>query len=247
MPLVVKNINFSYGNQKVLRNINFEINDGEIMAIIGPNGTGKTTLLKNILMILKGAESIKYGDIDLKKLSIKERSKYISYVPQSIETNFGILVYEYIRLGQQNTPKKQRDEDLDQLFKNFQIEKFAGKMVHQLSGGERQRVIIARALAQNPKVLLLDEPTSALDLKYEKQTMELLKHIAEEKKVTILMTVHDINIASMYADKILILKNTDILSFGVPKNVLTIDNLEKAFETELDIIDYHSRKIVILK
>lgn len=240
-------MNFFYGKTQILENVSFHIEDGKILTIIGPNGTGKTTLLKNILLFFKGAESVYYNEVNLAKLSTRERAKYISYVPQSIQPIFNVPVYEYVRMGQQNINNKDRNKELDKLFHDLEIEKFAGKMLHQLSGGERQRIVIARALAQNPKILLLDEPTSALDLRYERWTMELLRNIAREKNISLIMTVHDINIASMFADYIIILKDKQILAMGEPRDVLTVENLETTFETELELLGYKGRKIVVLK
>ncbi|WP_353094751.1 ABC transporter ATP-binding protein [Tissierella praeacuta] len=249
MGLKVENIDFSYDNKKIIQDISFEVESGEVLGLLGPNGTGKTTLLKCILDLLKNQGICIVDDINLKSLSLKERAKYISYVPQNIDLVFPISVFEYIKMGRSpyNSKNSNDNEIILGIIEDFQLEEFAFKGINQLSGGERQRVMIARAMAQEPRVILLDEPTSNLDMKHQKKTMEILRDISRKKDISILISIHDLNLASRYCDKFLILKDTKIFSYGDEDKVIDEDIIKNTYGIPVEIIYHHNRKIVVMK
>lgn len=249
MGLKVENIDFSYDNKKIIQDISFEVESGEILGLLGPNGTGKTTLLKCILDLLKNQGTCIVDNINLKSLSLKERAKYISYVPQNIDLVFPISVFEYIKMGRSpyNSKNSNDNEIILGIIEDFQLEEFAFKGINQLSGGERQRVMIARAMAQEPRVILLDEPTSNLDMKHQKKTMEILRDISKKKDISIIISIHDLNLASRYCDKFLILKNAKIFSYGDEDKVIDEDIIMNTYGIPVEIIYHQNRKIVVMK
>jgi len=187
--LILKDINYAYSKQVILENINLEVKEKEFLAIIGPNGGGKSTLLKLIL-----------GLLPLKSGEIKLFEKKIGYVPQNtnINNNFPIRVWEVVTLGEKPTQKIKNIAK--QTLSKVGMDKFYDKKIGDLSGGQRQRVLIARALFNDPKLLLLDEPTSNIDPKASESIYELLKELNKEK--TIIVVSHDLSVIVKYATKI---------------------------------------------
>lgn len=228
MKLEIKDLSFSYKDKEVLKRITFEIANSEILGILGPNGAGKSTLIKCINGILKIQEGeIFLEDKNLTKISLKEKSKIMAYVPQLLSLpEIHLTVYEMVLLGRMPYKKGNfSDYDKSIALKNiekFGLEKYMFNYVEELSGGEKQRVLLARALTQEPKILILDEPTSNLDLKYQLETMRIIKKIVAENKIIVLYIVHDLNLAIKYSDRILFLKNGEVKYFGETKKVITI-------------------------
>ncbi|MGO1653147.1 ABC transporter ATP-binding protein [Senegalia sp. (in: firmicutes)] len=249
MGLKVENVNFSYNTQKIIQDIFFEVNDSEILALLGPNGAGKTTLLKCILDLLKNKGVYSIDDIKLRDLSLKERAKYIAYVPQHIDIVFPISVFDYIKIGkshQNEKTTKENNESVVEIMKEFELEDFAFKSMNQLSGGERQRVMIARAMAQEPRVLLLDEPTSNLDMKHQKKTMEILKKISKKKNISVIISIHDLNLASRYCNKFMIIKDSKIFAYGNVDEVIRDDIITYTYEIPLEVTTHNHKKIVVM-
>jgi len=218
MILSIKDLNYSYGGkQKVLENINLEVKEREFLAIIGPNGGGKTTLLKLIV-----------GLLPLQSGEIKLYEKKIGYVPQNtnINNNFPIKVWEVVTLGV--TPNKQVKQKALKVLKDVSMEDFFDKRIGELSGGQRQRVLIARALFRDPNLLLLDEPTSNIDPKTSESIYELLKKLNKEK--TIIVVSHDISVLLKYATKIAYV-NKNIFMHESPN--LKVDKKDHFCEVEL--------------
>ncbi len=246
MSIKIDNINYSYGKKINVDNISFSLGDGEILGIIGPNGAGKTTLLKCILDIFESTGSTFVDNIDYKSLNLNERSKLIAYVPQYLSIIYKISVYEFITLGI-DIKNKQNSANIDSIIKCFFLENLVFKDMTALSGGERQRVMIARAMAQNPRVIVLDEPTNNLDLKHQKNTMEILREFSKNKNISVIMTIHDLNIASSYCDTLLILKNGSEYAKGNTESIITKDNIEEVYEVEVQILNHNNKKIIVLK
>lgn len=205
LPLIeVKNLSFSYDKELILEDINIEVYERDFLVIIGPNGGGKSTLMKLLLEIHKPD----IGNINFLKQDINEKDKNTAYVPQNtnVNINFPIKAIEVVMMG--SKPKKlpffgYKKEELNyalEILKKVGIEKFAESKIGSLSGGQRQRVLIARALYSNPKILLLDEPTSNIDADGQKAIYELLKEL--NKEVTILVISHDLSIILGYASKV---------------------------------------------
>ncbi len=250
MGLKVESIDFSYDGRKIIQDISFEVESGEVLGLLGPNGTGKTTLLKCILDLLKNKGTCTIDDINLRNLSLKERARYMAYVPQHIDLVFPVSVFEYIKMGRTPYNNKNSDESnkaILEIMEDFQLEDFAFKGINQLSGGERQRVMIARAMAQEPRVILLDEPTSNLDMKHQKKTMEILRDISRKKDISIIISIHDLNLALRYCDKFLILKDTKIFSYGDEEKVIDKDVIMNTYEIPVEIIYHDNKKIVVMK
>ncbi len=234
----LKNINFSYDKKSVLKNITFSANRKEVVGIIGPNGAGKTTLLKIILNLLevdKGTVTI--SGTNIKNYDNRELAKEISYVKQKIE-DIHKTVFEYILAGR--TPyfdkyqifEKQVDSQIAKKYIDMlYIEKLVEKKISNLSGGETQLVQIAKCLTQESPIMLLDEPTSHLDISYQIKILNILKEINKEMDITIIMVLHDLNLASEYCDRILMLNDGNVFCEGKPHKVLTYQNIEEVYDT----------------
>lgn len=252
MIVNVEDLSFSYGNNQILKDINFSVKEPEILSIIGPNGTGKTTLLK----CLNNLNKWKIGEIyifgkNIKDISLKEKSNYIAYVPQQTNIEFSISGIEMILQGRiPHSGSKVNDEDLNivyDLIEKLNIEKIAFRNIDEMSGGERQLIMIARALAQEPKIMILDEPTSALDMKNQVFILEIMEELKKEKDMTVLMTIHDINVASMFSDEILILFDKKVYDVGEPKQVITAKMLNDIYGVNAKIISDYKYPIIYME
>tara|TARA_B100001996_G_scaffold253777_1_gene197022 strand:- start:3916 stop:4722 length:807 start_codon:yes stop_codon:yes gene_type:complete len=241
--LEVKNLNFSWGKNQVLDNVNFSFPGNELIAILGINGAGKSTLLKCINKILKpDSGEINLLNKNINKLNLTDLAKNISYVPQSVLTSFSMDVFDVVLLGRRphlNWRINIKDRDkVSETLRYFGLEDFAFRKFNQLSGGERQRVIIAKSVAQDPSLFLMDEPTSDLDLKNQIEVMKGIKKIIIESSnsKSALIAIHDVNIAARFADRILLLHEGKILANGAPEKVLTTENIATVFGVTCDII-----------
>ena len=243
MKLKIKNISFSYDSVDALKNISFEAEEGEILGIIGPNGSGKTTLLKCINRVLKPKGGVvMLDDMDLSVLNQREIAQKIGVVPQQSFSQFPFTVFDIVLMGRYpyitrfGGEKKEDFEMVEECLNLCGISHLAERLIIEISGGEYQRVIIARALAQNPKVLLLDEPTLHLDINHQIELLELLKSLAKKKNLIIIMVSHDLNLASRFSDKILILKEGKIYRAGLPEEVLTPQIIKEVYGIKVEIL-----------
>lgn len=242
----IENLNFSYDNKLILKDINFTIAKPQFISIIGPNGSGKTTLLKNICGLLKPhSGKILYGDRELLKLKRKELSKLVAIVNQNQETPYEYLVEDFVEMGTYVLDGKIKKGFLSEIYNFTDIENFSNRYVSTLSSGEKQRVYIARALAQDTPILLLDEPISNLDLKHQVIIMELCKTLVK-KGITIICILHDMNFALNYSDKIMVMKNGEIRLFD-SKESITEEIINEVFEQEVKFITYEEKIVVIPK
>lgn len=229
MRLRIREMEFDYASRPVLRNIHMDFSAGEITAICGPNGVGKSTFIKCINRLLKPRGTIRLEKHDLSKMSMRRVAKHIGYVPQRINNVFSITVFEMVLMGRRphlgwNSGESDR-EKVTSILKLMGLEAYALTDFNRLSGGQQQKVIISRALAQEPDILLLDEPTSSLDLRHQLEVMELIKDLVAEKGISVIMAVHDLNLASRYADKILMMKHGAIYRAGNSREVLTEEGI----------------------
>ena len=238
--LKIKDLNFSYNQIKVLDKINFGLEQKDFMGIIGPNGSGKSTLLRNINNILKPDSGAIYLDNNLlNKINTKELAKKMAVVPQETIINFNFTVYDLIMMGRHPYQDrwgrvKEKDKNIiEEVMQLTDTSKFRTKNINELSGGEKQRVIIARALAQKPDILLLDEPTSSLDINYQGEIFDLLSHLNQRLDLTILTVSHDLNLTSQYCDDIILLNQGEIFAAGSPEEVLTETNINRVYQTEV--------------
>jgi len=241
MMLEVKNLSFSYKRQKVLENISFASDKNQIISILGPNGAGKTTLLKCINRILKyktgsvfiGGKSI--DDFDQKKIA-----QNISYVPQRAEVS-RLTVFDAVLLGRIPHIKfRSSEKDLKMVYsviKKIKLESLSLRYLDELSSGELQKVFIARALSQDTKMIIMDEPTSSLDLKNQIEILKLIKDISRSHELAVVMTLHDINTALRYSDRILFLKKGRILYQCIPSEV-TPEIIEDVYDVKVNIHEF---------
>ena len=240
MKLEVKNLSFSYSGNSVLKKISFELKNKEVMCVAGPNGSGKSTLVKCINKILRpDSGKILMDGTDLSILDFKEIAKKTAYVPQSGGAVFSSSVFETVLMGRSpyfswNPGEEDLDKTIDTI-RLLGLSEIASKNYNSLSGGQQQKVLTARAVAQEPELLLLDEPTSALDICHQLEVMETVTQLAEIKNISVLMVIHDLNLAARFASKAILLKNGKIFSSGIPENVFTSKNIAGVFEVDTEI------------
>jgi iron complex transport system ATP-binding protein len=236
--LTLRNVGFRYGEIQALKEINLQVRPGEILGILGPNGSGKSTLLKIMDGILRPQEGeilIKGKPLD--RLKRTHVAKEIAMVSQENFFRFSFSTLEVVLMGRfphlkrlQFEGKRDMEVALDALRATHTLE-LAERSIHELSGGERQRVYIARALAQEPKIILLDEPTSFLDIAHQVQVLELIVRLNRELGLTVLMVLHDLNLASEYCTRMILLNNGSIAKKGSPEEVITYQNIEEVYKT----------------
>lgn len=225
MILSVQGISFSYNSHPVLEGVSFELDRGRILGVLGINGAGKSTLLKCINKILKPSKgSILLNNEDILCLSGARIARRIGYVPQKYSEET-LTVFDTVLLGRKPhikwTAVKRDYEIVERIIHTMKLDRFALRKVSELSGGESQKVIIARALAQEPDILLLDEPTSNLDVKNQIDVMGLMRDVVHDHDVTVIVTMHDLNLALRFTDKLLMLRNNSVYACIEAKEVTT--------------------------
>jgi iron complex transport system ATP-binding protein len=247
--LVIEKLFFSYEkNLDVLRNINLNIKTGEFVGIVGPNGCGKSTLINILCRVLElDKGKILIDNISFHKISQNELAKRVSVVPQESYFEFDFTALEIVLMGrlpylsrfQLEGPK---DHDLaKKAMQKTKCWKFKDKYMRQLSGGEKQRVILARALVQEPKLLLLDEPTSHLDLNFQYDVLDLISDMNKKKKITIISVFHDINLASKYCSRLILMDKGKVIADGKPLDVINSENLSKIYDFNI-ILKQHPKE-----
>ncbi len=234
LKLTVNKLSFNYTGIQVLKDVELEVGLGEMLSIVGPNGSGKSTLLKCINRILKTKENTVLIDgTDASKLNLKELSKLMGYVPQNSVSTFPFTVFDVVMMGRKpyiHWSISERDNDIvTEMLDFLGISHLAMRNFNALSGGEQQKVIIARALAQQPRFLLLDEPTSSLDIRHQLEILCILKSLAQSKHCSIIVSIHDLNLASRFSDRMIMLQQGEIFAVGTPKYVLTEENIEAVY------------------
>lgn len=236
--LSIKDIYGGYGREKIVKGVSLKINKGDFLGIIGPNGSGKTTLLRLVTRVLnptQGEVFLEGGDIA--EMRLKEFAKRAAFVQQDTAINFAFSVLEIVLMGR--IPHLRRLQTQTQ--KDMAIAREALKLtdtlplenrqIDELSSGERQRVIIAKALAQEPVLLFLDEPTAHLDIGHQAQIMDLLRKLNCDHNLTIVMVLHDLNLAGEYCNRLVLLNEGKVFKEGGPDEVLTYQNIEAVYNT----------------
>lgn len=235
-------LHFAYGDKKVLIDIDLELLPGQLLGLIGPNGSGKTSLIRSLSGILKPASgSIWLADRNLSEFSEQERARQIAVVSQSTQLPPAFTVFETVALGR--TPHlrwlgRLGLHDLDivqQAMQSSEITQLSDRRINELSGGEQQRVLLARALAQDCPILLLDEPTAHLDLRHQLNLLSLVRRMAHEQNLAVLVAMHDLNLASLFADHLVLLVDGHIRASGSPSDVLTTETLQNAYQVPLQV------------
>ncbi len=219
MKLDIIDLNLSYGSTKVLNGLNMQAKP-EITALIGPNATGKSTLLKCVAGILKPTGHILLDGEEILDKRNKELREMISYLPQEIPDLTTLTVMEVVLLGRVNSLSwKVSEEEIDQAYgvlEDLGLDDLAPRPMTELSGGQQQMIYVAQSLVRNPSLLLMDEPTNNLDMQKQLEMFELIKGVTAEKEITTLMVLHDINLASRYADQIVVLRDGKVFCGSVP-------------------------------
>ena len=251
----IENTTFSYdlSEENLLDGINLNIEKGKFIGILGPNGCGKSTLLKVILKYLNPKEGIiKIENKELKEYTQSELAEILSFVPQKSSLTMPLTVEDVVYMGRVPYMKnkwtgfdREDREKVEKIMQMLKIDKFKNRVVFSLSGGEFQRVLLARALAQNTNIMLLDEPTSALDMNYALEIMRLTSYFVQNESLTAVMVLHDLNLASMYCDSIILLKNGKIAYEGTPKELFRPEILEEIYGFNCEVIENNGFSYVI--
>lgn len=239
----IEKLNYSYGKKEVLKELSLDIDENKLTGIIGPNGCGKSTLAKNIIKYINGKfESFKIMDTDIRELTHKKIAQLISYIPQKSIIIPNISVFDYVLLGRfpllKNSWDNYSEQDYEIVEKNINllnIRELKDRNIETLSGGELQKALLARALAQEAKILLLDEPTSALDLNNAVEFMKILKNISIKKNISVIIIIHDLNLASLFCDSLIILKDGRFIEKGSPKEVINEENIKFVYNLDCKV------------
>ncbi|MGO0122378.1 ABC transporter ATP-binding protein [Desulfothermobacter acidiphilus] len=248
MILVVDGVEFGYGGRPILRDIKFRVDRGEVLAVLGVNGAGKSTLLKCLNRILKPWRGTVWLDgEDLFRLSALEVARRLGYVAQRHQvTRF--TVFDAVLLGRRPHLKwgiTRRDlEVTHRALKLLELEDYALRYLDELSGGELQKVVIARAFAQEPQVLLLDEPTSNLDLKNQLEVLRLVRRAVQEEGMAAVLVLHDLNLALRFADKFLLLKDRTVYACG-GREVMTPEHIAAVYGVPVLVEELRGVPVVV--
>lgn len=248
MMMDVEGINFYYGDLRILDQVGFDLNDSEILTILGPNGVGKTTLLKCLNGILRARTgTVMVEQQDLLSMHASEIAKRIGYVPQRGDVS-RITVFDSVLLGRKPYIKwdiTSKDIELtNSIIEKLGIGHLALRYVNEISGGEYQKVQIARALVQEPRVLLLDEPTSNLDLSNQHRIMCAVSDIVKTKRLCAVLTMHDLNLSLRYSDRFIMMRGGKVFAVGGPE-VITVENISRVYDIDVYVESVRGRPIVI--
>ena len=251
-----RGVDFSYYDGLVLRDVSLCLRAGDLMGLIGPNGSGKTTLLR----VLSGLLPPKRGHVyldgrNVRELSRRQIAQRVAVVPQELAMPFAFSAYEMVMMGR--TPHVRPILGAGPLDRQVVTEKMeltatsalAERPFGELSGGEKQRVIIAMALAQEPKILLLDEPTVHLDINHQVEILELIKRLNRREGLTVLATMHDLNLAALYFDRLILLDGGQVVANGSPSEVLREESIRQVFQADVRVQQHptrHTPQVVVL-
>ncbi len=242
--LKIENLSASYGTQQVLYDINLDVKNGEVLALIGPNGAGKSTIIRAASGVIPSTGHIRTNGDDFASLSPLQRARYLAVVPQAISLPPAFTVWETVLMGR--TPylgflghASSHDEELArQALSRVNALAFSERRVGELSGGEAQRILLARALCQSTPILLLDEPTAHLDLQYQVSLLELIQELAHKENLAVLVAMHDLNLASHYADRVALLVGGHLQAIGTPREVLTSELISHAYCLPVQVVEH---------
>lgn len=248
MNLKIENLSFSYGSHEVIRNVSFNIEPGECVAVLGENGVGKSTMLKCINRINRYDEgSIEIDGKEVREMNEREVARFVGYVSQNGSFP-DCSVFNSVLLGRKPFIKwdvTEKDlEIVSSVLERMNLTDYAMRNVNELSGGEKQKVAIARILAQETPIILFDEPTSNLDLKNQLEVLKIIKKIVRERNISALVTIHDLNLALRFADRFLMIKDGGVHSFG-DRETVTPESIFEVYGVETDILSHGEKTVVI--
>ena len=242
VTIELHDVHFDYGHVKVINGVSFDIEPGKVTTLLGPNGSGKTTIIRG-LMGDKPCTSgnITIEDRDVRDISLSDMARLVSYVPQYFGGTKYSTVMEVSLAGR--SPYfdwKPTEEDLRIAEENIhlmELDDFVHRRMDELSGGQRQRAMIARSLSQNPKYFLFDEPTSSLDLHHQIRTMEIMKKKIRETGQAVVIAIHDLTLALRFSDKVVLLKDGLVHSEGTPEEVINPDSIQDVYGVKAKILN----------
>jgi iron complex transport system ATP-binding protein len=241
-------VDFSYTDGRVLSDVSIVLERGDLVGLVGPNGSGKTTLIRLLSGLLPPERgSVLLGSEDIGRLKRRQIGRSIAVVPQGLQTPFGFSVYEMVMLGR--TPhvrplagaSRHDRAVVEETMRLMGTDHLAGRPFSDLSGGEQQRVIVSMALAQEPEVLLLDEPVVHLDINHQVEILELIKSLNREQGLTVLATMHDLNLAALYFDRLVLLDRGRVAAQGTPGQVLEEERIERVFGAAVQVRSHPTR------
>jgi len=248
--LTVESLSFRYRKRDVLREIDLQVRPGELVAIAGPNGAGKTTLLRCMLNLLQPSKGrVMVNGRMLGSLSCMERACLLAYVPQDCPSKFPVTVFDMVLMGRRPYLSwRPSEEDLLKVSETLAmmgIEHLYMQEFDRLSGGQQQKVLLARAFVQEARFILLDEPTSSLDLRHQLEVMGLLRQMAGEKGVGVVVAIHDLNLAQRYSDKVAFMEKGCISRAGSPEAVMTPEAVERVYGVRVRYVSDNGRRYLI--
>jgi iron complex transport system ATP-binding protein len=235
-------VSFTYGLIEAVHDLSFSVAGGEVFGLLGPNGSGKSTVVRLLSRVLSPrAGWVRFAGRDLETYSREELARQVAVVPQETHIELPFSVLEVVLMGRSPHLGRfgfERESDVAiayQVMEQTGVRDLATREIHELSGGERQRVILARALAQQPRVLLLDEPTAFLDIRHQVEVYDLVRTLSRQNGLTVVAVLHDLNLAALYCDCLALLKSGQVFCQGTPEQVLTYTNIKAVYETEVYI------------
>lgn len=243
--LNIQSLTVDYPDRRALDDVSLDVERGEILAVIGPNGAGKSTLIRTVSGILKANHGrVLCQGRDLSQMPERQRARLISVVPQATNLGGAFSVEQTVILGRtafigwMGVPDDEDKRQVNRALQQTDLDAFRDRRVAELSGGEQQRVLVARALAQNAAAMLLDEPTNHLDLQHQSRLLGLIRDLAVKNDLAVLMALHDLNLVSLYADRVALLVGGKLLALGTPEAVLTKANIRQAYQTSVEVFVY---------
>jgi len=243
LTLEVRGLKYTYGKYLVLDGVDLPIVDGEVIGILGPNGCGKTTLLKNLNKNLEPTGGCVMLDGEsMANLSKKEIAREVAVVPQTNEIRFAFTVRDIVAMGRMpfqgmmGAPSGEDERIVDEAIRKTGLSKHMDRHINTMSGGERQRVIIARAIAQTPKYLLMDEPTLHLDISMQFDALNLVHKLSRETGLTVVIVSHDLGMVARYCDRIVMIHDHKVHCVGTPEEVLTPENMRTVFNVDAELV-----------